>query len=94
MNFCWNIFSSICYDITGVTVTKKTNIGQWVAVQNRLVETRDSSGDRGNQCMPVHGHGEHTPKIISFTKACDSHTQSVSLTSRAVSIISKMMNFT
>ena len=62
MSFCWNIFSNICYDITGVSATNKTNIGQWVAVQNRLVETQDSRGDRGNHIVPdrTRPHA-HTP---------------------------------
>ena len=47
VSFCWNMFSSISYDITGVSATYKKNIGQWVAVQNRVVETRDSRGSRG-----------------------------------------------
>ena len=55
MSFCSNIFSSISYDLTGVSVTYKKNIGQWVAVQNRLVETRDSRSTRGgNSIIPGH----------------------------------------
>ena len=46
VSFCSNIFNSKSYDITGVSVTYKSkkNIGHWVAVQNRELETRDSKG--------------------------------------------------
>ena len=82
-----NIFCSISYDITGVSVTYKKNIGQWVAVQKRIVKIQDSRGAKGNRIIPEHtcpracvcdstpedGHGECAPKIVSFMKACDGH---------------------
>ena len=96
MSFCSNIFSSKRYDITGVSVTYKKNIGQWVALQNRVEETRDSRSARGNPIIhdstrphahirdrtPVDGHGKRTSKIISFMKEYDRHTQGIFLTSR------------
>ena len=93
VTFWLNIFSSTSYEITGVSVSYKKNIGQWVAVQNRIVVTQDSRSARGNliilhhtcsqahirDCMPVDGHGKHTPKIISFMKACVGHMRRIFL---------------
>ena len=44
MSFCASIFNSKGYDITGVSVTYKRNIGRWVTVESRMEETRDSRG--------------------------------------------------
>ena len=35
-------------------------------------------------CMPIDGHGEHTPKIIIFMKACEGHTRMIFLTPRPI----------
>ena len=82
-----NIFCSISYDITGVSVTYKKNTGQWVAVQKRIVEIQDSRGAKGNPIIPEHTYAHaaayviahqkmdmvSVPKIVSFMKACDGH---------------------
>ena len=96
MIFCASIFNSKGYDITGVSVTYKRNIGRWVTVESRMEETRDSRGVRGNPiihdrtCLhthfrdhtPVDRHGEPTPKTINFMRTCDGHTRGVFLMPR------------
>ena len=54
LSFCSKIFSSISYNIHGVSVTYKKNIGQWVAVQNRVVGTQDFRGASENPIIPDH----------------------------------------
>ena len=77
-----------------------------MVVQNRVVETRDSRGARGNSIIPDHthphtcirnrmlvdGNGEQTPKIISFRKACNGHKQRICLTSRPVAVSHFMLD--
>ena len=77
--------------VPGVSITYKKNIGQWVGVQNRIMETWNSRAARGNpvihdhthphicicDSMPADGRGKSTPKIISFIKACNNHIQRI-----------------
>ena len=72
-------------------------------VQNKVEETRDSMGARGNpiihDCMDSHihiqdsttrtGYGEHTPNVVSFIKVCNGHTQGTFLMFRVVGPLKK-----